>query len=282
MKILRVFNNNLVLARDPGGDEVILTGRGLGFQAKPGQDVDPARVVRRFVPDDGRDPDHLAELLSGIPPEQIQLVSTALAEAGVVPAASGGATTLVIALADHINFAIHREEHGMGVVYPLLAEVSNLYASEYAQARAVLDSINARLDSPLPESEAVAIALHLVNAGIATGDLSYTYTMTGIIQQMVSVIEQTYDVQLPSSSVSVGRLITHLRYLFVRIHQHSQLVEDGSRIGAAIREAYPAALECAERLANVVELRLGSALTDDEVSYLTLHVARVVQDCPAR
>ncbi|MDO5533160.1 MAG: PRD domain-containing protein [Propionibacteriaceae bacterium] len=281
MKILRVFNNNLVLAREPGGDEVILTGRGLGFQAKPGQEVDPAKVVRRFVPSDGRDPDHLAALLAGIPPEHIHLVSVALAEAGVTPTASGGATTLVIALADHLNFAVHRVESGLEVAYPLVAEVTNLYAGEYAQAQAVLASLNQRLDTPLPESEAVAIALHLVNAGMATGDLSYTYTMTGVIQQMVAVIEQSYGVALPSTSVSVGRLITHLRYLFVRIHQHSQLDEGRSAIGAAIRDAYPQALECALRLAQVVELRLDAALTDDEVSYLTLHVARVVQDCPA-
>ena len=95
MEILRVFNNNLVLARDPGGDEVILTGRGLGFQARPGQVVDPAKVVRRFVPSDGRDPDHQAELLAGIPPEHIQLVSAVLAEARVAPAASAGSTIAV-------------------------------------------------------------------------------------------------------------------------------------------------------------------------------------------
>ena len=34
MEILRVFNNNVVLAKDRGR-EVILTGRGLGFKAKP-------------------------------------------------------------------------------------------------------------------------------------------------------------------------------------------------------------------------------------------------------
>lgn len=36
MEIVRVFNNNLVLALDDRGREVILTGRGLGFQARPG------------------------------------------------------------------------------------------------------------------------------------------------------------------------------------------------------------------------------------------------------
>ena len=36
MEILRVFNNNLVLALDEKGRDVILTGRGLGFPGKTG------------------------------------------------------------------------------------------------------------------------------------------------------------------------------------------------------------------------------------------------------
>jgi beta-glucoside operon transcriptional antiterminator len=40
VEVLRVFNNNVVLARGDDRGEVILTGRGLGFQAKPGQQVD--------------------------------------------------------------------------------------------------------------------------------------------------------------------------------------------------------------------------------------------------
>ena len=92
---------------------------------------------------------------------------------------------------------------------------------------------------------------------------------------LIGVIEGSYGITLDPGSVSVGRLITHLRYLFVRIHQHKQLDEQHSTIGAAIRDAYPSALECALRLAGIIELRLGSPLTEDEVSYLTLHVARV-------
>ena len=49
--------------------------------------------------------------------------------------------------------------------------------------------------------------------------------MTGVIQQMVAVIEQTYGFTLNPGSVGLGRFITHVRYLFVRIHQHQQLHE---------------------------------------------------------
>lgn len=273
MEIVRVFNNNLVLALDQTGREVILTGRGLGFQAKPGQRVDGSKIVRVFVPADGRDPDHLAELLAGIPPEHIHLVSQSISAVGLDSVSRNPA--VVIALADHVSFAIRRVNLGMDIAYPLLAEVQHLYTDEYRQAEALLSEINARSDVRLPDSEAVGLALHLVNAGFATGDLSYTYRMTGVIQQLVTVIEQAYGITLDPGSVSVGRFITHLRYLFVRIHNHKQLNSAPTPVGQAIRESFPDAADVAVRLSGVLELRLGSALTADEISYLALHVARV-------
>jgi len=275
--VVRVFNNNVVLALDDAGGEVILTGRGLGYQARPGQDVAAERVARTFVPADGRDPDHLAALLAGIPPEHIALMAASMTEAGL-DARAAASPTLIIALADHVSFALKRLDLAMVFDYPLLAEVRNLYPEEYRQSVALLAAVNRRVETPLPDAEAVALALHLVNAGFSTGDLSFTYTMTGVIQQLIEVIEQTYGFSLDLGSVSVGRFITHLRYLFVRIEQHRQLAQEHSKIGAAIRDAYPRALQCADRLAAILELRLGSALTDDEVSYLTLHVARVASD----
>jgi beta-glucoside operon transcriptional antiterminator len=272
-EILRVFNNNVVLAADPSAGEVILTGRGLGFQARAGDRVDPSKVARVFVPTDGRDPDHLAQLLAGIPPEHVTLVAEALAEVKLEVLLRNPA--LVVAMADHVSFALKRQQAGMVVEYPLVAEVQHLYAEEYRQAQALLAAINAQVGGRLPDSEAVGLALHLVNAGFASGDLSYTYKMTGLIQQMVEVIVGTFAVTLSPDSVSLGRFVTHLRYLFVRIQQHQQLRGEAGAIGVAIRAAYPEAAACATRLAALLELRLGAALTDDEVSYLALHVARV-------
>ncbi|HEX7396795.1 MAG TPA: PRD domain-containing protein [Propionibacteriaceae bacterium] len=277
MKVLRVFNNNVVLARDDRGGDVILTGRGLGYQARLGRDIDPVAVQRTFVPVDGRDPDHLAELLSGIPPEHIQLVGEALIEVGLEDTVLRN-PALVIALADHVSFAVRRIDHGLTFEYPLFGEVKNLYGREYGQAVALLAAVNNRLDRRLPAGEAVALALHLVNAGFATGDLSYTYTMTAVISQLIEVIGQTFEMPLNEGSVSVGRFITHLRYLFVRIQQHQQLVDQPSVISTAIQESFPRAAECAVRLSGILELRLGAPLTADEISYLALHVARVAAD----
>lgn len=276
MEILRVFNNNVVLARN-GSREVILTGRGLGFQAKPGQQIDPSKVVRTFVPEDGRDPDHFGAMVAAIPPEHLVLAEQAL-EAGRAELAIPHSSVLSVALADHLSFAIKRLHLGLPFDYPLRAEVSHLYPAELRAARRILEHVNAQLEVPLADDEAVPITLHLVNAGFSTGDLSYTYQMTGVFAQLFEVLEQAYGRPFDRNSVNAARFITHLRYFFVRANSGKQLEESAGKLREAIRSSYPGAYSTALKLQAVLELRLGEALTEDEVTYLTLHVARMVDE----
>lgn len=270
MQLLRVFNNNVVLARR-GAEEVIVTGRGIGFQAHPGTPVDPDKVVKIFVPDSGRDPDHLASMIAGIPGEYVQLVIEAMHSVDM-PEALRSKLTLVVAIADHIHGAVSR---GASVAYPLEAEVRHLYAKDFELAQQLLTAINKGLHTALAPDEAVAITLHLVNAGFAVGDLSGTYRMTGLIQQILAVIGSHNGTELNSEDISVARFITHLRYLFVRMAEHQQLDSDDRQVATAISARYPDAVETAQMVANLIELRLDSALTPDEISYLTLHIARL-------
>ncbi len=280
MEILRVFNNNVVLAREPVRGEVILTGRGLGFQAKPGQQVDPARIVKIFVPDEGRDPDNFGQLVAAIPPEHLQLADEALEIARSRMKVQLSSST-VVALADHLSFAIKRVLKGIQLEFPLHAEIAHLYPDELAIAERVVAYVNGRLTVPLPPEEAVPIALHLVNAGFATGDLSYTYQMTGVFHQLFDVLERAFDRDIDRQSVNAARFITHLRYFFVRAHTGRQLSDGATALATAIRTSYPREYVAATRLQAVLELRLGEPLTEDEVTYLTLHVARMIDEVRA-
>ncbi|QWW18857.1 PRD domain-containing protein [Schaalia sp. 19OD2882] len=279
MELLRVFNNNVVLARRQDGTEVILTGRGLGFQAKPGQKVDDTKIVRVFVPSDGRDPDHMGQLLAEIPPEHVQMVVTAMREAGIEDSSS---PTLVLALADHLGFALARARKGDVIEYPLTGEVLHLYPEEYAKALALLNALAPQCDVPLPRAEATAFTLHLVNAGFSGGDLSWTYTMTGVIQQILDVAATGLGVTLDPESISVGRFITHLRYLFVRVRKDEQLRDHVGSVVRSIQEACPQASACAHTIAQLLELRLGDSLSEDEVAYLSLHLARLSAPAPQK
>ncbi|WP_328445599.1 PRD domain-containing protein [Streptomyces sp. NBC_00386] len=286
MKALRVLNNNVVLASDEKDQPVILTGRGIGFSSHQGKPVDPALIERVFVPADDRgsgpaaDPHHLAEALALISEEVLEAVVTALGDVGIEGRESTR-PTLAIAVADHIAGALDRAARGIVIEYPLRAEVQTLYATEYAQAQLLLQAVNEHVSPRLDASEATPLALHLVNAGFVSGDLSFTYTMTGVIQQMLAVIRERYGIDVSHEAMSVARFITHVRYLFVRIQQHRQLTGHESTIGKGIRQYYPEATRTAQQLATIVELRLGRRLSEDEVSYLALHVARMTMEADA-
>lgn len=280
MKVLRVLNNNVVLSRDEDGQGVILTGRGIGFRAQPGQEVAPEKIVQVFVPADGRDPDHLAESFAMIDQEVLRTVVIALRETGIEDRESHR-PTLAIAVADHVSGALDRLRQGIEIEYPLQAEVQTLYAEEYDKARRLLIEINRQVDPKLPEHEATALALHLVNAGFATGDLSFTYTMTGVIQQMLAIVGERFGIVVDRHSMAAARFITHVRYMFVRIQQHRQLDGEQSLISRTICEAYPEAARTAEQLAVIVRLRMGDALSYDEIAYLALHVARMTMEVEA-
>ncbi|MFD5638712.1 PRD domain-containing protein [Streptomyces sp. NPDC127077] len=287
MKAVRVLNNNVVLASDEKDQPVILTGRGIGFSSHQGKPVDPTLIERVFVPADGRDPtagpgpdadpDRLAEAMALISEEIFEAVVTALGDAGIEGRESTR-PTLAIAVADHVAGALDRAARGIVIEYPLRAEVQTLYATEYAQAQLLLQAINEHVTPRLEASEATPLALHLVNAGFVSGDLSFTYTMTGVIQQMLAVIRERYGLDVSHESMNVARFITHVRYLFVRIQQRRQLKGHESTIGKGIRQYYPEATRTAQQLATIVELRLGRQLSEDEVSYLALHVARMTME----
>lgn len=277
MKILKVFNNNVVLADDPHHGHVVLTGRGLGYQAKPGGEVDQARVVQVFVPDAEHDIDQLRAFLTEIPPEHLVLAQEILAKAQAelgIPVGQG----LVIPLADHISFALKRQRQGIALQYPLRVEVAHLYPNELRVAREGVLLVRERTGQPLSIDEAVPIALHFVNAAFATDDLSRTFAMTEVFTQIFTVLETAYGRSFDTDSINAARFITHLRYFFVRVQADKQLVENPASFTRTIRESFPKAHAAAQKVRALLELRLAKPITADEEVYLTLHVARLAAD----
>ena len=107
MKISKVINNNVLSAFDENGQEVVLMGRGLGFKAKTGDDIDESRVQKVFCIENSALSRQFQEMISNIPMEHMQIsadiISYAKNECGMELNQS-----IYVALTDHINFAIER------------------------------------------------------------------------------------------------------------------------------------------------------------------------------
>lgn len=280
MRVLKVFNNNVVLAADDREVEHVLFGRGLGFQVAPGSTVDPVRVERRFVPGGSASAERIAAMVDEIDPADIELAERMLALArGRLGSQIND--RVLLPLADHLSFALRRAAQDVAEIeYPLRWEVQYLYPAEVAAARAMLDLVAADRGVTLPEVETVPLALHLVNAQF-DADMSSTAQMTADLHRILDIIREEYGVTIDEGSMEVARFVTHLRYLFLREQQGRRLTETPAELHAALRSARPKEYTSAGRVGTLLADQYGWTVSTDEILYLALHVSRLVDAATA-
>lgn len=276
MRVVKVFNNNVVLGVDEREAEFVLLGRGLGFQMYPGDTLDQSRVERRFVLSGSTTAERVAAFVDEIPLADIEL-----AERGVELARErlGPHVTehILIPLADHLSFALKRAEQGsVEIEYPLQWEVQYLYPAEVAVGRELLRLIETERGVRLAEAETVPLALHFVTAQFGATDVAAAAQMTETLHDILRIIQEEYGVEIDERSVEVARFVTHLRYLFLREKQGKHLRETPEELHAALRSARPREYTSAGRIGTLLADRFGWAISVDEVLYLALHVSRLV------
>ena len=283
MRISRIYNNNVALTVNHLGQEAVVIGRGIAFGKRKGQMIDPATVEQTFVPEQGMSGERLSLTLSEIPAE-ILSIATGLESRVRADGALELSNSFIIPLADHLHYAVMRAREGVRVDYPLAPEVTLLYPREVEYGRSVIAAVRERLQVQMDPGEAIPLALHLVNAQFATADMSQAFRMTEVFAQVFEIIEASYERKIDPDSMSAARFVTHLRYLFVRASRASaNRAEDVDEVSqpsllAALRVDAPRAYACAQKVLLVLQMQLKHSLTRDELTYLTIHIARLARD----
>ena len=274
MRVTKVFNNNVLLAADDAGTEVVLMGKGLAFQVRPGDAVREDVVERTFVAGGSTTPERIVALVDEIPAEDIDLTERIVTAARerLGPHITGH---VVVPLADHISFALQRARQDVQITYPLQWEVLHLYPREVAFAREALTMVRDATGVELPALEAVPLALHFVNAQFGAGELSRTVEMTEVFGAVLGIVRTRLGIEVDEESIDVARFITHLRYLFVRQQQGVAPPDMQGVLLDAVRGANPAAHAAAVAIQELLSERYAWTVTGDEVLYLTLHVSRL-------
>ena len=73
VRIKKVINNNILCTVDEKGSELIVTGRGIGFQRHRGEILDPALIERTYRMEEKTEQKKLRELVEKIPIEHLNL-----------------------------------------------------------------------------------------------------------------------------------------------------------------------------------------------------------------
>lgn len=274
MKFLKAINNNVVSALDDNGQEIVVMGKGIGFRAKEGNGIDPKLIEKVFRMENQAETNRLKSLLSSMPMEHIQ-VSNAIISYANQCLGNRFNQNIYITLTDHINFALYRQEQGMLFQNVLLTEVRRFYTKEYEIGEYALALIEQKLGVHLPLDEAASIALHLVNAEYDVS-MSESVHTTHLIQEVLQMVEAYFGVELDEEQLYYDRFVTHLKFFAQRILRVKPLPTQDPQLNSMIVKLYPKEAQCASRIAEALQSQYHYSVSEEEISFLTLHIKRVL------
>jgi beta-glucoside operon transcriptional antiterminator len=277
LAIKRVIGNNAVLAVDEDQREFVALGRGVGFGVRAGSPLDQEKVEQVFLASDSAPSSQMLDALSDIPLVCVRAAARIAEHAGEALGLRVS-QSLILPLADHLHFAMERAAEGTTMEFPLLWEVSHLYPAEFRVGQQGVRIADEIMHVELDPDEAVALAMHVVNAQFAAPGMAAAMRMTETISRIFEVIEKSFDISLDRRSMNSSRFITHLRYVFARVAEGKQISDPHPTLFDAISNAHPEAMACAVKVRYFIEMSFKTTLTADETAYLGLHVARLVMD----
>ena len=278
LKVKKSFNNNLILATDSAGTEVILKGKGIGFHKQRGDAVDEHLVEATFRPENENESSRFLQLFSSIPDDYWTIAEELLVWARETQGLKLS-QKVILPLCDHLAGAVERYRNGVRLKNPMLWDIQRLYHREYCTGRRALELVKEYFGVEMDENEAGFLAYHFVNDQLGgqeqKKDLSL---MTTLLGEVVDIIQQSFQLTLDPGDYNTQRLFIHVRFLVQRIlgfqQQQPEVDEDWYNQFAA---KYPRSHRCVLRIAQHLEDYYHYHLGLDEQLYLLIHIAQVTR-----
>ncbi|MDF9825071.1 beta-glucoside operon transcriptional antiterminator [Breznakia sp. PF5-3] len=275
MKIRQILNNNVALV-ERGKLDVIVLSKGISFHKKVGDTISLDEVEKVFVPDSNDVLENYSYLLSNASQSTLDATLKVIeyAESKIDEKVND---YLYLTLLDHIDYALKRAAKSQFVVSPLAWEVRKFYPHHYEMGKHTLEIITKETGVEFPESEAVAIALHFINLQESQVDIKDAIEAMEIVSDILTIIRIHFQMQFDEGSMNYNRLVTHLQYFAQRITLGEIYNSEDTELNKQVRIMYPQAYLCVNKIRVYLLNRFTKELTQDEETYLMLHIHRVTQ-----
>lgn len=275
MRIIKKINNNAAIAQDSKGKEVVVFGKGIGFEKTPYELNDLSRIDRTFYNVDGRYIQLIQEIddrVLRLCIKMVQVMSEKL-EGKWNP-------NLVFILADHISFAIERMKKGLEVQFTYSDEVEQEHPSENAWAMWMVKNINHNFEIKLPKGEITCIAMHIINAreGIKNSGIETKEQKANrILKEATRIIEECFQISISKKDLNYYRFKNHIVYFVKRKDKNEEFQDQSKEIFEAMKHSCPQTWKCALKINEYLNKEYGSDCTEDELLYLMIHINRFLK-----
>ncbi|MFC3750048.1 glucose PTS transporter transcription antiterminator GlcT [Paenibacillus sp. GCM10012306] len=272
--VAKVLNNNVIIADHPQYAEVVVIGKGIGFNRKVRDHINLSSVEKMFILRSREEQEQYKQLVPQVEERLIEVVQEIVLH--IMHSSRQPLNEHIhIALTDHISFAIRRHEQDIAIHNPFLYETKEIYPEEYSMAEYAIDRINEAMGVTLPADEVGFVALHIVSA-ISNRHISEVKEHSQLIGDLVNLVENILEYHIPRESLDYSRLVTHLRFVLERLRR-GEAVRETSSLDGLMKREYPEMYSLSWKLTKVIEQRMRIPVYPAEVSYLTIHLQRLAQ-----
>lgn len=270
--VIKALNNNVIIALNNDDQEVVLIGKGIGFNKKRNDIIQEDTVEKLFELRNKAEQENYKKLLPSMEDSTLEAIITA------IEMIKRRSNTLInekvhVALTDHILFAITRLKRGMEITNPFLSETKALYPFEYELASEIVDNMNQSLDIQLPEGEVGFIALH-VHSAITDKSLSDLSVYSNLLSRLTRTIEEQLKIDIDREGIDYLRLVRHIRYTIERVI-NGEKMEEPMKLANLLKKEYPMCYNLAWKLIKMMQQTLKKPVYDAEAVYLTMRLQRL-------
>ncbi|CQR47478.1 PtsGHI operon antiterminator [Paraliobacillus sp. PM-2] len=268
----KALNNNVIIATHPLYKEVVLIGKGLGFNKQKGDKVPFDQADKTFLLKDEQEKEQYMHLLRHVDKDIFSFMNDVMF---YIEERMGRSLNehIHVALTDHLAFAINRVHKKIPFNNPFLLEIESLYPKEFQVASEVVQKVKNELNIQFPEGEIGFVALH-IHSAVTDKSLRDLNKHHKLITRMVKVIEENLDIRLSKGDINYNRLIQHLHRAIERVYQGEQLGEQKT-LAEMLKMTYPLCYNLAWKLIKVMQKQLNRPVDETEVLYLTIHLQRL-------
>lgn len=279
MIIKKILNNNVVITLNEHHEEIVVMGKGLAYGKKTGDVIETHKINKIFEMSLKESQEKMINMLKDIPIEYMEISDQVIQKARK-ELKSEIDDSLYISLTDHIHTSIERYREGIPLKNQLLLEIKHFYKKEYELGLWALSLIDAKYHIHMDDDEAGFIAMHIVSNEVGK-NISDVYEMTSFIQDILELVKDYFHRDFDEESLSYYRFVTHLKFFGLRVfnqtkHNHDESLNND--LLEIMKEKYVHPYLCALEIKNFIERQYHYYLEDEEILFLTIHVAKIISD----
>lgn len=227
MRVIKVLNNSLVLALNDEGQEIILMGKGIGFQKSIGYKLSPKEIDKVFVLKDRELSRRIIRLAAETDSIYFEMAKSVI-DYAVENYHMKLMDHIYLALTDHLAFAAKRIRNGVILQNFYTLDMKKFNPREFQVGEYAVQLMSRKLNVEVPLDEAGNIAFHFINAQYDNPSNSQNLIIAHAVSAVLDIVKYTLGLTYNEDSLSYSRYVTHIRLFVQRLVSHNQLPEDTS------------------------------------------------------